>query len=98
MKKNKCPYCGRELSFFESVNIKENLEYYCENCENKSDVRAKKSLKTLITMLIILTAVCVLVFSFIFRMLIIGSVIISGLFVLFYTLVPGLIILKRKES
>lgn len=95
MKKNKCPYCGRELSFFESVNIKENLEYYCEN---KSDVRAKKSLKTLITMLIILTAVCVLVFSFIFRMLIIGSVIISGLFVLFYTLVPGLIILKRKES
>jgi len=98
MKKDqlKCPYCGRKLSFFETMNIKENLEFYCEHCKNKSKIKVSKNLKTLIVTLIALTLACFLIFSFVIRMLLIGSFIISLLFLGFYLLVPKLMVLKKE--
>lgn len=98
MKKNelKCPYCGRKIGFFEAMNIKENLEFYCIECENKSKIKVSKNLKTLIVALIALTIACFLIFSFVIRMLLIGSLIISLLFLGFYLLVPRLMVLKKE--
>lgn len=92
----KCPYCQRELSFFEVMSIKENLEFYCCNCKNKSKIKISKNLKTLIVALIALTIVCFLIFSFVVRMLLIGSLLISLLFLGFYMLIPRLMILKKE--
>lgn len=98
MKKSelKCPYCGRKIGFFEAMNIKENLEFYCIECENKSKIKVSKSLKTSIVALIALTIACFLIFSFVIRMLLIGSLIISLLFLGFYLLVPRLMVLKKE--
>lgn len=98
MKKSElnCPYCGRKIGFFEIMNIKENLEFYCSECKNKSKIKVSKNLKALIVALIALTIVCFLVFSFLIRMLLIGSLIISLLFLGFYLLVPRLMVLKKE--
>lgn len=98
MKKDelKCPYCGRKIGFFETMNIKENLEFYCSECKNKSKIKVNKRLKTLIVALITITIACFLIFSFIIRMLLIGSLIISLLFLGFYLFVPRLIVLKKE--
>ena len=92
----KCPYCGRKIGFFEVMNIKENLEFFCSECKNKSKIKVSKSLKTLIVALITLTIACFLIFSFIIRMLLIGSLIITILFLGFYLLVPRLMVLKKE--
>ena len=95
-KELKCPYCGRKIGFFEVMNIKENLDFFCSECENKSKIKVSKSLKTLIVALIMLTIACFLIFSFIIRMLLIGSLIITILFLGFYLLVPRLMVLKKE--
>ena len=92
----KCPYCQKELNFFEAINIKENLEFYCCDCKNKSKIKVSKKLKSLIVALLALTIVCFLIFSFVIRWLLIGSLIISLLFLGFYMLIPRFMILKKE--
>ncbi|MBR1778944.1 MAG: hypothetical protein IJ758_00340 [Clostridia bacterium] len=95
-KKLKCPYCGRTVGFFEAINIKENLNFYCKDCKGSAKVKISKDINTFILILLISNTVSFLFFSFIARMFLLGSLITSLLYLCFYLLVPRTIVLKKE--
>ncbi len=98
LSRKECPYCGKKISFFELINNKENAEYYCNVCKNRSELKMAKTIRKLIIALILSTALCILIFSFVVRMLIVGTLIINLIFVGFYLIVPRFMVLMKKQK
>ena len=98
LKKHQCPYCNNEISFSKMFSIKNDLEYCCNNCHKVSSVKINKKINNVVIALIAACAVVIFVFSFLLRMLIIGTLIIALLFLGFYILVPNFLKLSSAKG
>lgn len=44
MKITKCPYCSKQLTFFQAFVIRNRGEYFCNKCKKESNILIKKTL------------------------------------------------------
>ncbi len=61
MKRTKCPYCGRRLSYFSAFTEKKKGEHTCKGCGRASNIFFSKLYKVLIAITIIISAILVTV-------------------------------------
>lgn len=40
----KCPYCGKDVSYFKGLSIRRRGEYYCKKCKKESNIHINKSI------------------------------------------------------
>ena len=40
----RCPYCGKEISYFKGLTIRRRGEYYCNKCKKESNIHINKSI------------------------------------------------------
>ena len=40
----RCPYCGKEISYFKGLAIRRRGEYYCNKCKKESNIYINKSI------------------------------------------------------
>ncbi len=40
----RCPYCGKEVSYFKGMSIRRQGEYYCPKCHKESNVYIKRTI------------------------------------------------------
>ena len=40
----RCPYCGKEISYFKGLTIRRRGEYYCNKCKKESNIYINKSI------------------------------------------------------
>ena len=40
----RCPYCGKEVSYFKAMSIRRRGEYYCPKCYKESNIHIKKTI------------------------------------------------------
>lgn len=59
MKKTKCPYCGKRMSYFGAFAEKKKGEHTCKNCGRASNIFFSKVYKVLIAITIFISVVLV---------------------------------------
>lgn len=95
----RCPYCGKQLNFFEAFNFKSKGEYYCKACLKSSKINFNKSMYTrswiceLVSLVILLVFV---IFTPSKSLLTVFAVLCPFLF--FYTFVPFEMVLSQCEQ
>ena len=40
----RCPYCGKEISYFKGLTIRRRGEYYCNKCKKESNIHINKGI------------------------------------------------------
>lgn len=102
VKKAKCPYCGKKISYFTAFAEKNNGEYTCKNCGRNSTIYFVRAFKILIILAFI--AAIILMFISISPMLIDslwGIPLVLIPFVILYLCTPvyfRLVPIKKKNS
>ena len=61
MKRTKCPYFGRRLSYFSAFSEKKRGEFTCKGCGRASNIFFSKVYKVLIAITVIVSAILVMV-------------------------------------
>ena len=96
-KKKVCPHCNKKIKYFSLISKKSNVYYYCENCKNYSFLKLDSKIRYLFLFLALLSFIVIFVFSFILKMLLLGSIFITLLFSIFYLLIPVFMSIKADD-
>lgn len=99
MKLTKCPYCGKQMTFFQAFIYRTRGEFFCNKCKKESNVLIKKTL--LIPFFIALLLSLLILFAFLFmtdktNLWYMLFVIIP--FICFYVLTPFFVVLKPRKK
>lgn len=65
MKISKCPYCSKQLTFFQAFFLRSKGEYFCNKCKKESNVMIRKAL--ILPFIIALLLSLVILFLFLFK-------------------------------
>lgn len=98
LKEKRCPYCKKRANYFNLLKRKSNVYYYCESCKKYSLLRMNENIKIVFTILVSLSVLLIILFSFFINLCLLGSVIILFLFSLFYFAIPFFIDIKPQED
>lgn len=99
MKLTKCPYCGKQMTFFQAFVYRTRGEFFCNKCKKESNVLIKKTL--LIPFFVALLLSLMILFVFLFmtektNLWYMFFVIIP--FICFYVLTPFFVVLKPRKK
>ena len=99
MKLTKCPYCGKQMTYFQAFFNRTRGEFFCNKCKKESNILIKKTL--LIPFFIALLFSLVILFAFFFmtdktNLWFMLYVIIP--FIGFYLLTPLFVVLKPRKK
>jgi len=62
MRKTRCPYCGKELNYFQAFMQRKHGEYKCRRCGRNSTVYFSNVFKFAIAVAVLISAVLVVIF------------------------------------
>lgn len=99
MKITKCPYCSKQLSFFQAFFVRTKGEYFCNKCKKESNVMIKKALLMPFILLLILSLVILFLFLFITdRTNLWFMFFVAVPFIIFYLITPFYVELKPRKK
>ena len=67
MKISKCPYCSKQLTFFQAFFLRSKGEYFCNKCKKESNVMIRKALILPFIIALLLSLVILFLFFVIYR-------------------------------
>lgn len=99
MKITKCPYCGKQLTFFQAYFLRKKGEFFCNKCKKESNVLIKKTLLIPFIIALILSLAILALFLFVTdRTNIWFMLFVAMPFIGFYLLTPFFIELKPRKK
>lgn len=99
MKITKCPYCGKQLSFFQAFLIRTKGEYFCNKCKKESNILIKKSLLGPFFVALILSLIILGCFFFLTdRTSLWFMFFVAVPYIFFYAITPFFVELKPRKK
>ena len=99
MKITKCPYCSKQLSFFQAFFVRTKGEFFCNKCKKESNVMIRKTL--LVPFIILLLLSLIILFLFLFmtdRTNLWFMFFVAVPFIIFYLITPFYVELKPRKK
>ena len=62
MKITKCPYCSKQLTYFQAFFVRNKGEYFCNKCKKESNVLVRKSLFAPFIIALVISLIILLLF------------------------------------
>lgn len=99
MKITKCPYCSKQLSFFQAFFVRTKGEFFCNKCKKESNVMIRKALLVPFILLLLLSLVILFLFLFITdRTNLWFMFFVAVPFIIFYLITPFYVELKPRKK
>lgn len=99
MKITKCPYCSKQLTYFQAFFVRNKGEYFCNKCKKESNVLIRKSLFAPFIIALVISLIILLLFFTLTDKTNFWFVLLVGLpFFGFYLLTPFFIDLKPRKK
>ncbi len=95
----RCPYCGKEISYFTGLGIRRRGEYYCKKCKKESNISINKSIWILFFVMLVFSLVIMGYYLFMTNRENAWFVLFVAIpFIIFYLFSPLFIRLKPKKK
>lgn len=95
----RCPYCGKEISYFKGLSIRRRGEYYCKKCKKESNIVINKSIWILFFAAVVISLIIMGYYLFMTNRENIWFVLFVAIpFLIFYLFSPLFIRLKPKKK
>ena len=99
MKITKCPYCSKQLTYFQAFFVRNKGEYFCNKCKKESNVLVRKSLFAPFIIALIISLIILLLFFTLTDKTNFWFILLVALpFFGFYLLTPFFIDLKPRKK
>ncbi len=99
MKITKCPYCGKQLTFFQAFVNRNRGEFFCNKCKKESNILIKKTLLIPFFIALLISLIILAVFLFMTEKTnLIFMLLVALPFVGFYILTPFFVVLKPRKK
>lgn len=99
MKITKCPYCSKQLTYFQAFFVRNKGEYFCNKCKKESNVLIRKSLFAPFIIVLVISLIILLLFFTLTDKTNFWFVLLVALpFFGFYLLTPFFIDLKPRKK
>ena len=99
MKITKCPYCSKQLTYFQAFFVRNKGEYFCNKCKKESNVLVRKSLFAPFIIALVISLIILLLFFMLTDKTNFWFVLLVALpFFGFYLLTPFFIDLKPRKK
>lgn len=99
MKITKCPYCSKQLTYFQAFFVRNKGEYFCNKCKKESNVLIRKSLIAPFIIALVVSLIILLLFFTLTDKTSFWFVFLVALpFFGFYLLTPFFIDLKPRKK
>lgn len=99
MKITKCPYCSKQLSFFQAFFVRTKGEFFCNKCKKESNVMIRKTLLVPFIILLLLSLIILFLFLFITdRTNLWFMFFVAVPFIIFYLITPFYVELKPRKK
>lgn len=99
MKITKCPYCSKQLTYFQAFFVRNKGEYFCNKCKKESNVLIRKSLIAPFIIALVVSLIILLLFFTLTDKTNFWFVLLVALpFFGFYLLTPFFIDLKPRKK
>lgn len=99
MKITKCPYCSKQLTYFQAFFVRNKGEYFCNKCKKESNVLIRKSLFAPFIIALVISLIILLLFFTLTDKTNFWFVLLVALpFFGFYLLTPFFIDLKPRKK
>ncbi|MBQ2972564.1 MAG: hypothetical protein IJE16_08490 [Ruminococcus sp.] len=99
MKITKCPYCGKQLTFFQAFLIRNRGEFFCNKCKKESNILIKKAIIAPFIGATILSLIILAVFLFMTERTNLWFMFLVAIpFLGFYLLTPFYVDLKPRKK
>lgn len=99
MKITKCPYCSKQLSFFQAFFVRTKGEFFCNKCKKESNVMIRKALLVPFIILLLLSLIILFLFLFITdRTNLWFMFFVAVPFIIFYLITPFYVELKPRKK
>lgn len=99
MKITKCPYCSKQLTYFQAFFVRNKGEYFCNKCKKESNVLVRKSLFAPFIIALVISLIILLLFFTLTDKTNFWFVLLVALpFFGFYLLTPFFIDLKPRKK
>ncbi len=99
MKITKCPYCGKQLTFFQAFVIRNRGEYFCNKCKKESNILIKKTMLVPFAVATILSLLILALFVFVTdRTNLWFMLFVAVPYIGFYLLTPFYVVLKPRKK
>ena len=99
MKITKCPYCSKQLTYFQAFFVRNKGEYFCNKCKKESNVLVRKSLFAPFIIALVISLIILLLFFMLTNKTNFWFILLVALpFFGFYLLTPFFIDLKPRKK
>ena len=98
LNEHRCPHCRKKANYFDLLKRVERVYYHCKDCKNFSFLKLDENIKSLFVIFVALSFLLVVLFSFVFKRLLVGTVLIILLFLSFYLLTPLYVYIRPQDD
>ncbi len=99
MKKTRCPYCGKPLSYFQALLIRKKGEYFCNKCKKESNIYIRKTILIPFIFVLIFAALVLFIFFFLTDRDNLWFMLVMAVpFFIFYLITPTFVRLRPKKK
>lgn len=95
----RCPYCGKEITYFKGLSIRRRGEYYCKKCKKESNIVINKTIWVLFFAMAVISIIIMGYYLFMTNRENIWFVLFVAIpFLIFYLFSPLFIRLRPKKK
>lgn len=93
-----CPHCKCQFSLLQLLYLKDKSHFQCFNCKKNCAIILNSGIKVLFTLIAVFSVLIMASFIFLIKKLLVGTFLLTTLFIVFYAFVPVFLYVKPASG